>query len=162
LALLYEVLGPFALPLAVFCEGTMGAKRRSLYGLNAGYLSQLTFFFMIWTFNILFIVFNKDILRDISILEVVMLNVAVLIRNVIIATKYAYSSNLELHRKRKQEESVSEETLDNQIITGWMAPSDNSLVRQLDLASLQSTVDLHQLRLRIGTPKDEVDICKNF
>lgn len=156
--------------MALFFEGYHGTRQRGLIGFTFGFLSQITLFLMVWTFNILYLVVHNEVSSDISILEVVVLNTAVVIRNIIIAVKYAYFSKRDLEKRKKKYLGSTRELFENQIITGsffltfiiiagWMFPGEESILRQLQISSIQNGIDLHEMKFSVSnSSKDEVDI----
>ena len=126
------------LPLVLYREGWQGLVSRSFCALNPMFFFQWASFICFYTAIILYIIFRPV---NISPAEVVLMAFSFLLRQCVVATKYAYMTKPELE-ERLSKGATRELRTQQEVITIWTFLKKSTIEQQLHLASVRKKIDL--------------------
>eukprot|EP00003_Mantamonas_plastica_P011126 TRINITY_DN2071_c0_g1_i1.p1 TRINITY_DN2071_c0_g1~~TRINITY_DN2071_c0_g1_i1.p1 ORF type:complete len:588 (-),score=169.71 TRINITY_DN2071_c0_g1_i1:62-1825(-) len=133
---------PLSLPFFLMAEGTKSAKNRSFL---PGAEGSRTFIFQVVVFSLwlsLLVVLWVEAPVDVQPIEIVILAMMFTSRNTIIALKYAYFSDVDLHQLRIEHNLGVMKKQTQRLILSWADPDVEFLQEELERAAKIAKTDL--------------------
>jgi hypothetical protein len=146
LHVLFSLIGPFAIPIAIWAEGVAGARNLGFCPVGDGGICCGSYINLVWAIHLLLwlltvpllvasgrLLAGEEVIGVDAEVEVIWPLLLLLLRQVVIATKYGLIPEVELTARRRHRRA--DEFLQDELISNWAANlSERSLQFELDAA----------------------------
>lgn len=126
------------LPWVYYREGWAGLRNRDFLAPTSMFVLQWLVFASFYSSVVLFAVCRP---AHISVAEIILLSVAFVVRQMVVATKYAYMSPVEL-RERQTRSLTTTRIREQEVLSVWFTLVEESVDHQLHLACIRKKLDL--------------------